>query len=321
MKKLMNYASLLFIGATVVLSSCKKSDDPVPSSNPDVKVTMNETDGTGGATNTIGVKNDRGSVLMQVTAVTATNNDMSRLYVYVKKDNGAYQSVGFTGFTTDGNDQYYYDIPNANRNNFTLDMSPSVETNTSRVTDEYYFFFTSGSAFDINNQTNVKLGPGKITVRYNPLELVKSGQKLYSICASTGNNAAYNIEALAGVTTSVNSITGAITVTGTNADAVNMLGTATNCGSSGSFSNGWIGQNSTTFIKSNAFVFTNANMNSTITAYNNGGSSTSTVSGVATGDVYIAKLKGGSNYAVLKITNVFDGAGNNDYIEFEVYKY
>jgi len=149
MKKLMNYASLFLMAAIVVVSSCKKADDPTPSANPDVKITMNQTDGTGNATKSIGVKNDRGSIDMQVTALTATNNDMSRLYVYVKIDNGPYQTIGFTGFTQDGNNNYYYDIPNADRNNFTLDMNPTISTNTSRQTEEYFFFFTSGSAFDV----------------------------------------------------------------------------------------------------------------------------------------------------------------------------
>lgn len=316
MKKLMKYASLFLVGA-VVLSSCKKTDDPVPSANPDVKLTMNQTDGTGNATTSIGVKNDRGTIDMQVTALTANNNDMSRLYVYVKKDNGPFQTIGFTGFTTDSDNQYYYKITNANQNNFTLDMIASIETNASRVTDEYYFYFTSGD-FDITTPgSEVKLGPGKITVRYNPLELVKSSQRIYSVCAATGNNAAYNIDGLTGVTTSVNPITGAITVTGTNADLVNMVGIAS-C--SGTFNNGWTGQNNTTFVKSNSFVFTNATMTSTVNAYN-GGSALTTVTGVAIGDVYIAKLKNSTTYAVLKVTGVTDAAGNNDYIEFDVYKY
>ena len=312
----MNFASMFLMGAVVALSSCNKTDDPVPSSNPDVKVTMNQSDGTGTASNELGVKNGQGNVLMQVTAITQTNNDMSRLYVYVDKDGEGKESVGFENFKQDANDRYYYDIPNDSRNNFTIDLSAPVSSNTTRVTDVYYFYFTSNSAFDVANPgSNIKIGPGSIKLVYNKFDVVATTQRLYSVCAGTGNNGAYNLQSLTGVTTSVNQSSAEITV-GSGADMANSVGTA-NC--VGGFVKGWVGQNSTTFVKVNGSDYDNATLSSVAAAFS-AGTTVSTVSNVVVGDVYIAKLRGTSTYAVLKVTAVTDAAGNNDFIEFSVKK-
>jgi hypothetical protein len=60
----------------------------------------------------------------------------------------------------------------------------------------------------------------------------------------------------------------------------------------------------TTYVKASAsFDYTTATVESTTAAYT-GGTSTASVTGVANGDIYIAKLRGGSDYAVIKITTV-----------------
>ena len=77
--------------------------------------------------------------------------------------------------------------------------------------------------------------------------------------------------------------------------------------------------NTSTFVKDNTFDYTNATIEAATTAFNNG-SATNTVSSVATGDIYIAKLRDG-NYAVIKITNVvITTSDNNDKIEFSYKK-
>ena len=312
----MKCASLFLMGAVVVLSSCKKTADPAPSNvTPDVSLTMNQSNGTGTANSNYTVTTDQGTAIMQVTALTATNNDMSRLYVYVSQDGGALIPVTFSGFTTDGSNPSYYNIANASRNNFTIDLTANISTNASRVTDKYYFYFTSGSAFDVANPgTNVKNGPGTITLIYDvKLTSAATDQKIYSICSGANNYSAYNLVTPGGVTTSVNSTSSAITV-GSGADMSQQVGTA-NCSSF----NGWVGQNSTTFVKANSLDFSTVTRNQIAAAYL-AGSSSATVSGVSVGDVYIAKLRGGSTYAVLKITGTTTNAGNSNFYQFNIKK-
>jgi hypothetical protein len=316
MKKVLKYASLLLMGAAVTLSSCKKTTDPAPADvTPDVTLTMNQTNSTGTANTNYTVTTDKGTAIMQVTALTATNNDMSRLYVYVSQDNGPKTNVSFPGFSNDGTNAYY-NIANASRNNFTIDLTASISTSASRVTDKYFFYFTSGSSFDVSNPgSNVKIGPGTITLVYDvKLASVATAQKIYSICSGPNNYSAYNLVALSGVSTSVNSTSSAITV-GSGADMAQQSGSA----SCGSF-DGWVGQGGTTFVKANSLDFSVITRNQIATAFSTG-TSTANVTGVSLGDVYVANLKGSANtYAVFKITGITTNASNNNFYQFDVKK-
>lgn len=89
---------------------------------------------------------------------------------------------------------------------------------------------------------------------------------------------------------------------------------------------GWINEwttgtgNSTLYVKANVFDYNNATVESATSAYA-AGTAVSTVTNPATNDIYIAKLRGGSNYAVVKITNVVVTASDNlDKIEFSYKK-
>lgn len=306
MKKLMNYASLLFIGATVVLSSCKKSDDdPTPSNlTADVSLTMNETSSSTGNQN-LNVKYNQ-TVVLEVTAVSTTSTDMKRLYVYKSEDGSSTKTNvnDWTGFKADGNGTYYYDIPAANKNNFTLKREITVSANTSRYTDKYFFYFTSNDNFNVSSSNYLLLGPGTITVIYPDFKASKIDQKLYNICSAQFPSA-YNLEGQTGVSASVDPGTGVITV-GANADLVQQNGTA-NCGTF----NGWVGQNGTAFVKSNDFDWANASSASAEAAYA-AGTPNSTVTGVTIGDIYIAKIKNTSSYSVFKIKAVNSTSTNND---------
>jgi hypothetical protein len=61
--------------------------------------------------------------------------------------------------------------------------------------------------------------------------------------------------------------------------------------------------NTTAYRKVNTFDYDNGTVEDAITAYNAGTASTN-VNNPATGDIYIAKIRGGNDYAVIKITNV-----------------
>lgn len=313
MKKAMNYTAVLLAAAVTFLSSCKKTeDDPAPDSLvADVSLSMNETNGTGTDNEDFYVNYSDNAVL-EVTAVTTTSSDMKRLYIYKEEDNGAKTNVGLSGFKTDGNNNYYYDIPNDSKNNFTLKREVTVSSNTSRVTDVYYFYFTDNSNFNVASPgSDLVIGPGTITLIYPDFKSKFSDKKLYNVCSSMAPGA-YDLQNMANVTATVDG-GGNITI-GSGADMAQQTGVA-NCGTF----NGWVGQNSTAFVKSNSFDVANASTASVTAAYA-AGTPTSTVTGVAVGDIYIAKLKGTTEYAVIKVTGVSSIAGNDDFYTFDVYK-
>lgn len=78
--------------------------------------------------------------------------------------------------------------------------------------------------------------------------------------------------------------------------------------------------NGTLYVKANVFDYNNATVESATSAYV-AGTAVSTVTNPATNDIYIAKLRGGTNYAVIKITNIVVTPSDNlDKIEFSYKK-
>lgn len=69
------------------------------------------------------------------------------------------------------------------------------------------------------------------------------------------------------------------------------------------FTGSWESANSTEFVKDNSFDYANASVQSATAAFAAGTAST-TVVNPANGDIYIAKLRGSAQYAVIQITNV-----------------
>lgn len=70
------------------------------------------------------------------------------------------------------------------------------------------------------------------------------------------------------------------------------------------FTGSWTAGNATTFVKADgSFDYDNATEDAAMDAYNNG-TATANVNDPATGDIYIAKVRGGSDYMVIKITDV-----------------
>ncbi len=86
------------------------------------------------------------------------------------------------------------------------------------------------------------------------------------------------------------------------------------------FETEWIAGNTTMYVQDNSFDYDGATVEGAMAAYA-AGTATSTVSGVTTGNVYIAKLRGGDDYAVIKIINVIITDNDNlDKIEFSYKK-
>lgn len=78
--------------------------------------------------------------------------------------------------------------------------------------------------------------------------------------------------------------------------------------------------NGTLYVKTSVFDYNNATLESATSAYA-AGTAVSTVTNPATNDIYIAKLRGGTNYAVIKITNIVVTPSDNlDKIEFSYKK-
>ncbi len=67
------------------------------------------------------------------------------------------------------------------------------------------------------------------------------------------------------------------------------------------FTGSFTAANTTKFVKSNSYDYANANEQSAMAAYA-AGTASATVTNPAVGDIYIAKLRGGSDYVAIKIT-------------------
>lgn len=78
----------------------------------------------------------------------------------------------------------------------------------------------------------------------------------------------------------------------------------------------WISGNATTYVKANTFDYAAGTHEDAATAFTSGTAATFPIT-PAVNDIYIAKLRAGSNYAVIKITNIYDSPSDNlDKIEF-----
>ncbi len=86
--------------------------------------------------------------------------------------------------------------------------------------------------------------------------------------------------------------------------------------------NGWIAENTTTFLESNGFDYDNASMESAKSTFEAKPlHQFSEIRGVKTGNIYIAKLAGTEEFVVIKITHVdANTAGDNEKIEFSYKK-
>jgi hypothetical protein len=75
------------------------------------------------------------------------------------------------------------------------------------------------------------------------------------------------------------------------------------------FTGSWDAKNSTRFVKANGFDYAGATVQAAEAAYN-AGTAAAAVNGPVVGDIYIARLRGANDFAVIKITSV--DPNNND---------
>lgn len=83
----------------------------------------------------------------------------------------------------------------------------------------------------------------------------------------------------------------------------------------------WTSRNGTTFKKAAVSYESVINEGGLESAWTNGGTETSVLEAIKVGDVYIAKLRGGSDYVIINITEVVNTPSDNlDYIAFKYKK-
>ncbi len=313
-KKFYSYVAIIALSSMALLSSCSKTDEetPITPVTADATVSLNENTPTT-PTTTLYVTRQQLTAALQVTAVSKTSTDMKRIYVYKKSTPtpGTYVTYNGSGFKKDGANHYYYDIPSDQKNNTVLNLNVELtSSNTAIVSDEYYFAFTDGTNFGgPTNTTGILLGPAKIFIVYGILKET-TGLKLNNIQGT--NSGAFDLVALTNKSAS-DAAPGKDMI---DSDANTALWEKSfNAGTSG-----------TLYAKlSLAFDYATATDLTIKEAYE-AGNAIDTQTDVAAGDIFVAKLRGLDQYALIKVTFIStdtDGTGsgkNNEYMEFSVKK-
>ena len=317
MKKIYSTIAVLAISSLALLSSCsndKKGSSLKPAS-PDAVVSVNESTNKTGS-NSLYVKRDKTSALIQVNGISLTTTDMKRIYVFKKSQttssNGTYVTYNNAGFLQDANNNYYYDIPAKQKNNVSLTLKVTLDANNIvAVMDEYYFVFTDGTIFDAPSSGNgVFLGPAKIFIVYGALTET-TGHRLNNIKGP--NSGSFDLVTL----TNRSFADPANSKDMNDADAnTEFWDKSFNAGTSG-----------TLYVKLPwDFDYVNATDLTLKAAYKAANNEIETQSSVIAGYMYVAKIRGLDQYVFIKITSnseEINGTGtgkNNEFMEFSVKK-
>lgn len=317
MKKIYSTVAVLAISSLALFSSCKKDDgeDPITPASPEVTVALNENLKMSDK-DTLFVKRDKLTANIQVSAVANTTTDMKRIYVYKKSATtssaGSYDTYNGSGFKQDADDNYYYEIPNDQRNNAVLNLTVNLNANNiAAVADEYYFVFTTDAKYGgPGTSTGLLVGPAQIFIAYGKLSET-TGHRISNIKGP--NSGAFNLLTLTNQAAS------------SSAAGKDMIDhDSTTATWDKAF---FAGTSSTTYVKiSSPFDYANATDVSIALAYA-AGTALSTQLDVVTGDMFVAKVRGVNNsFVLIKVTSISDesgptGPGNNgEFMEFSVKK-
>jgi hypothetical protein len=142
---------------------------------PDCSIALNEAAKANGK-DSVYVTRAKLTATLQVSAISNGSTDMKRIYVFKKSTLtskvGEYKTYKDVRFQKDGKNNYYYAIPSDQKNNAVLNlmvMSDTAKADTS-VVDEYYFAFTDNTDFDTpSNPTGMLVGPAQIRIIYGIL--------------------------------------------------------------------------------------------------------------------------------------------------------
>ncbi len=316
MKKMYSTIAVLAISSMVIFSSCSKNDDeaPVATGTPESSIALNENTNTN-EDDTLFVNRTKGSALIQVSAVSKTTTDMKRIYVYKKVTTtgsiGSYTTYNGSGFKQDSDNNYYFEIPNDQRNNTALNLTITLTANNAgAVMDEYYFAFTSIANYGgPGTATGLLVGPAQIYVAYGLLTET-AGHRLNNIKGP--NSGAFDLQTLTNKAASASAA---------GKDMIDSDSSTANWDKAF-----FAGTSSTLYVQlASTFDYTNATDVSIAAAYILG-TKLGTQLNVANGNMYVAKLRGGNDYALIKVTSILDETGptgpgqNNEYMEFSVKK-
>ena len=322
MKKIYSTIAILAISSLALLSSCSndKKGSSVKPASPDAVVSLNETTNSTGS-ETLYVRRDKMKAVIHVNGVSLTTTELKRIYVYKRSttissvgtiSNGTYENYNGSGFSKDVNDNYYYDIPPSQKNNASLTLTVTLAANDkSAVSDEYYFVFTDGDAYDgPSDPVGTLLGPGKIHIVYGLLTET-TGHRLNNIKGP--NSGSFDLVTL----TNRSFADPANSKDMNDADAITEFWDK-------SFSAGTSG---TLYVKLPwNFDYVNATDLTLKAAYKAANTEVDMQSHVVAGYMYVAKIRGLDQYVFIKITSnseEINGTGtgkNNEFMEFSVKK-
>jgi hypothetical protein len=174
MKKLMNYASLFFIGATIILSSCKKSEDPTPD-DPNAQLVVSTLTTTNmGNTLTANVIDtvETGSGNVKIRLDVSGSNNFDHIFIIKSEDNDLFEPVIVTSSITNSYGTFSagsagsgtLGIPNLS--SFIVDIILPIRSTTGAVTDVYKIWITNGAGSFTKPTKNRDLGMAVITLKY-----------------------------------------------------------------------------------------------------------------------------------------------------------
>lgn len=311
---------LAILYSFLLITSCKKGDNPsITIYTVDKGIYLSSTTTT--KKDTLYVTRDKITANLRVSANTNTMGiELKRLYVFTRNIDtinapSAYQTFQGSGFTIDGNNNYYYKISSANKDSITNNLTVTLRANTiTAIVDEYYFVYTDDADFaGPTSTTGVVIGPAKIFVLYGKLTEY-TGIKLYNYATTTtGHYPAFDMVNL--VFKLQTDAAADIDITENTDDAPKFLGK-------------FKALNNTTFVKAPSnFPYANATDSEIAYYYSQGISFTETPDSIKINEIYLIKIRNNANtYAAMKIMYIVPENGktgvgfDNEYFIFNLKK-
>jgi hypothetical protein len=323
-KNFSSFLSLLAFCCILLITSCRKHQDAPVTFVIDKGIVLDNT--TTSAQDSFYVTRSQLTANLRVYVNTSGMGiNLKRLYVFSRTiDNSAspgnYQTVAVSGFSKDGNNNFYYPIPVGYADSLASDITVTLRANNpSAVKDEFYFVYTTDTDYAGPQSTaNVLLGPAQFFVIYGKLYEYR-GYKLsnfapYFYATSINVNYAFDIVDMVYKNPAV--------------DPLADIDISENTNNSPLFLGKFTSYNGTTFVKADSsFPYGNATDIDVAHYFSLGTPFVTTPDSIGIGDIYLVQLRGdATQHAVIKITyikpeNGKTGPGyDNEYFLFNIKK-
>lgn len=313
LKKVCSHIAI--IGILAFFVSCKNKGDGIIPIYPESSIALNETS-KATSSDSIYVTRAKLTATVQVSALSKGSTEMKRIYVFKKSTTtlktGDYETYPDASFKKDGHNKYYYAIPADQKNNAVLNLFLNLTTGKVKadtaVVDDYYFAFTDDRDFDTpSNPAGMLVGPAEIRIVYGALTET-TGYRI--------NNAKSTKPSSFDLTTLTNKTL--LNVDSLKDMKVNVVGPDS------LWEKSFIGGSSKTLYAKipSSFNYTYATDLDIKKTYFEATNKTAIQANVATGDMFIARIRNKETYALIKVTYISDpGSGTNtEYMEFSVKK-